>query len=284
MSPCRSRSRGSLSDDRPLFGRLLPVLGFGLLIGFAAMLLLYGDAVSGVRDDLRASGAAGVGLYIAMHVLWTLTTVPTIPLMSVAGVVYGPWAGTAYALIGGAIGFAATFGIGKTLLPGRVARWSERHRSLARVMRVVERHEALSVLVVRLVPVFPLNLMGYGFGATSMRFRRYMLLSLLAFLPGAALYAGLGELLWRSVANGRTPVSATMLIWVGVLVVFSAALGYAVTRLYRRAAHTDSGEDEDCEPARATASARAPAGGHAAASGEAHAPLGREDAGAVEHR
>src|ERR1700738_5094171 len=63
---------------------------------------------------------------------------------------------------------------------------------LGRLMRGVEEEGWCFVAFVRLVPLFPFNLMNYAFGLTRIRLREYVLASLVCMVPGALAYSYLG--------------------------------------------------------------------------------------------
>jgi uncharacterized membrane protein YdjX (TVP38/TMEM64 family) len=56
---------------------------------------------------------------------------------------------------------------------------------LGRLMRGVEEEGWRFVAFVRLVPLFPFNLVNYAFGLTRIRLREYVLASLVCMAPGA---------------------------------------------------------------------------------------------------
>jgi uncharacterized membrane protein YdjX (TVP38/TMEM64 family) len=94
------------------------------------------------------------------------------------------------------------------------------------------------VLLLRLSPLFPFNLLNYALGLTRVRPRDYMLASLLGMLPGTVLYVYLGSLV-TSVAQltrGQRPeagLSGQLLFWGGLAA--TVLVTVYVTRLARRA-------------------------------------------------
>ena len=63
------------------------------------------------------------------------------------------------------------------------------------------------VLLLRLSPAFPFNLLNYGLGLTSVRLRDYLLGSFLGMLPGTALYVYIGSLVTSAaeLSSGQRP-------------------------------------------------------------------------------
>ena len=58
-------------------------------------------------------------------------------------------------------------------------------KGLGRLMCGVEEEGWRFVAFVRLVPLFPFNLVNYAFGLTQIRLSRYVVTSLLCMAPGA---------------------------------------------------------------------------------------------------
>lgn len=206
---------------------VLAILGIALPIALAL-----GDGLDRLEAGLSALGPFGPVAFVGVVVTWTLTTVPAIPLMALGGLLFGPWLGTLWSLVGTTLGALGTFAIGRGLGRPVLDRLVARHAVLERVVALVERRPALAIAVTRLVPVFPLTVLNYLFGATRVSLPLYLLVSLLATLPGAALYAGLADVLRRAIRDGD--IDTATLLGVGALAVLSIALGLAFRRQLRR--------------------------------------------------
>lgn len=59
----------------------------------------------------------------------------------------------------------------------------------------------------RLVPIFPFNLLNYGFGLTRVPFWTYLLWSWFCMLPGTALYVVGEDAFTKGLAQGKVPWS-----------------------------------------------------------------------------
>ena len=196
-----------------------------LLIGVVAAAAC-GDQVLALREQLRTMGAAGVIAFVLLEALWTMTTVPSAPLMTMAGMLYGFWLGAAYVLIGNLLGSAASFWLGRVLLRDRVQRWKLRYQELATALSLVESRPIASVFLGRVSSVFPLTLMGYALGTTSVSLTVYLFGVLLGVLPGAVLYPGIGRGLWHGLSRGVSGWGAAL---TGI-----ALLAASVWFVYRR--------------------------------------------------
>ena len=215
--------------------RLVSALAILLLMALATTAYVRTDWLVIARRVVGEMGVGGILLYLLVQTLWSLTTIPSIPWLVVSGVIYGPWLGSVLAVVGIMLGSAATFLIGRYLLSAQVARWRKRYPALDRGLRFAERHEVITLLIARTGPVFPLNLLNYALGATHISLLRYLWVSLLAAIPAAVLYAGLGEALHGHLVQAELSHSTLWLLGAGALSLI--ALGWAVKHHYHRVGH-----------------------------------------------
>ncbi|HZH03049.1 MAG TPA: TVP38/TMEM64 family protein [Myxococcaceae bacterium] len=213
----------------------------GLLIAvlLAAWLLLpvQGWLLSAV-EALRALGAVGPALFVPAYVLACVLLLPGSVLTLGAGFLYGPVAGLGLASLSSVLGASAAFGISRTRARSWVVKKLVHQPRFAAIDRAVGQQGLRVVLLLRLSPVIPFNLLNYGLGLTRVRFRDYLAASWLGMLPGTLLYVYLGSVM-TSVAElgaGRRPDAGpfgAILFWGGL----AATLGVTVwlTRLSRKA-------------------------------------------------
>jgi uncharacterized membrane protein YdjX (TVP38/TMEM64 family) len=69
-----------------------------------------------------------------------------------------------------------------------IANWLSRREKFKSLDVMTEEHGAMIVAITRLVPIFPFNLLNYGFGLTKIPFWTYVFWSWLCMLPGTVLY------------------------------------------------------------------------------------------------
>jgi uncharacterized membrane protein YdjX (TVP38/TMEM64 family) len=168
-------------------------LGLIALIALGiALVLAYREHLAGDALQLQV---AQLGLWgpLALIALWLVAPVlfvPGGPITLAAGALFGPLLGAVYSLIG------ATGGATLASLLARYAgaEWVERRARgrLARLKAGVEAEGWRFVAFVRLVPLFPFNLLNYALGLTRIRLAEYVLATLVCMIPGAAGYAWLG--------------------------------------------------------------------------------------------
>ena len=150
---------------------------------------------------VEGAGAAGPLLFMAVYALATVLFLPGSVITLAGGVLFGPVWGTVYNLTGATIGAALAFLIARYLAAGWVTQ-----RTGGRMKQLVDGVEQEGwrfVAFVRLVPLFPFNLLNYALGLTRIRFWHYVLASYLFMLPGAIAYTWLGYAGREALAGGQ---------------------------------------------------------------------------------
>lgn len=170
-------------------------LRLGLFVGLigvlaAAALLTDAPTMSQVHGWTDAAGWAGVFVFVLVYVAFALIPVPKAVLTLAAGALYGVPLGAALALVGATTGAGLAFGAARLLGRDGVTRLEGRR--LAWLDDVLARRGFLTVLGLRLVPLVPYTVLNYGAGLTGVRWRSYLLATILGMSPGATLYATLG--------------------------------------------------------------------------------------------
>jgi len=221
-----------------------------LLAGAAAIaaLIAFGR-YAGASVPQFAAWVEGLGLwgpvvFGAAYAAATVAFVPGSPLTLAAGAIFGVIEGTLLSFV------AATVGAGLAFLISRhLARTAIEHRlagneKFAAIDRAVAAEGRKIVLLLRLSPVFPFNLLNYALGLTQVRFRDYMLASV-GMLPGTLLYVYSGALAGEvaALAGGTAaPKGAGSTAVLAIGLAATIAVTAVVTRIARRALREATGE------------------------------------------
>jgi uncharacterized membrane protein YdjX (TVP38/TMEM64 family) len=133
-------------------------------------------------------------LFVAAYSLAAVLAVPGTILTLAAGFAFGVPLGVALVSFGSVLGAVAAFLLGRFVTRAWVVeRIADRPRF--RALDAATREDGLAiVLLARLSPLFPYNLLNYAFGLTAVRLRDYVLGSWLGMLPATVLYVYLGSL------------------------------------------------------------------------------------------
>ena len=137
------------------------------------------------------AGAAGPIVFIAVYAAATVLFLPGALVTLAGGALFGPVWGTVWNLTGATLGGALAFLIARYL----GADWVSRRAGprLQRLNAGVADEGWRFIAFVRLVPLFPFNLLNYALGLTRIRFATYVVASAVFMLPGALAYTWLGH-------------------------------------------------------------------------------------------
>ncbi|MGB3202254.1 MAG: TVP38/TMEM64 family protein [Nodosilinea sp.] len=187
---------------------------FGLGLGLALLLSLAlrpGNICHLLCSALlwiQAQGAAGVIAYIGIYNLATVLFVPGALLTLGGGALYGVLWGSVYALGAATLGATLAFAIGRYLAQGAVwrRRWpfGPSHPYFQALDAAVTRSGFKIVLLTRLSPILPFNLLNYAYGMTQVSLKHYLLGSL-GMVPGTVMYVYLGALVGDVATLGSQP-------------------------------------------------------------------------------
>jgi uncharacterized membrane protein YdjX (TVP38/TMEM64 family) len=131
--------------------------------------------------------------FIIIYNLATLLFIPGSLLTLQGGYLFGLFRGSLYVLIAAIIGSILAFLIGRYLSRDWVFRQLEKHPKFKVIDQAVAKEGWKIVLLTRLSPVFPFNLLNYAFGVTQVSLKDYTLGSL-GILPGTIMYVYIGSL------------------------------------------------------------------------------------------
>jgi uncharacterized membrane protein YdjX (TVP38/TMEM64 family)/rhodanese-related sulfurtransferase len=157
--------------------------------------------VAALQTWVEAAGPAGPLLFIALYAVATVLFLPGAVITLAGGALFGPLWGTLWNLTGATVGAALAFLIARTLGADWVAR-----RMGPRLQRLGDGVAAEGwrfVAFVRLVPLFPFNLLNYALGLTRISFMSYVAASWAFMLPGAFAYTWLGHAGREALADGK---------------------------------------------------------------------------------
>ena len=182
----------------------LLILGIGLSI-------LYRDRLdaAALQQWVQQAGTAGPLLFMAIYAIGTVLFLPGSVLTLAGGALFGPVLGTFYNLTGATIGAVLAFLIARYL----ASDWVEQKTGgrLKRLKEGVEKEGWRFVAFVRLVPLFPFNLLNYALGLTRIRLPHYLIATYLCMLPGAIAYTYLGYAGREAVAGGESLIQKALL-------------------------------------------------------------------------
>ncbi|MGH7838273.1 MAG: VTT domain-containing protein, partial [Candidatus Binataceae bacterium] len=179
-----------------------------------------------LQRELSRFGRWAPILFVGLYALSTVLFVPGSLLTVAGGALFGPVWGTMWNLGGATLGATIAFISARYMASAWVA--NRAGARLDRLMRGAEEEGWRFVAFVRLVPLFPFNLVNYAFGLTRIRLGEYVLASVVCMAPGAIAYTYLGYA-GREATAGSAGAIRNGLIALALL----AAIGF-LPRLVRR--------------------------------------------------
>jgi uncharacterized membrane protein YdjX (TVP38/TMEM64 family) len=199
--------------------------------------MLNSNILASFLNWVQGIGAWGAVLFAAAYVPAAVLFVPGSLLTLGAGFVFGLLKGTAIVSLGSTAGAAAAFLVARSFAHDWVARRMTSRPKLAAIGRSVETEAFKVVLLTRLSPVLPFNLLNYAFGLTAVPFRTYVLASWIGMLPGTITYVYLGSAAKSLAAllSGETPRSAGQQVLFALGLAATVTVAIVVTRTARRA-------------------------------------------------
>lgn len=190
-----------------------------------------------LAERLRGMGAAGVALFAAVYVLAVIALVPGAPLTMAAGFAYGPIGGFLVASPASVVAATLAFLLARSAIRERIRRVIDRHPVAGAIDRAVTEQPVRLILLLRLSPVVPFNLLNYALGLSTVGLGRYVAASFVGMIPGTFLNVYLGSLLTTAAQLGQGREQRSPGEWALLAVGLAATVAAVVviTRAARRA-------------------------------------------------
>ena len=178
----------------------------------AALTLLYmaafsGVSAEGVRDALLRYGDLAPVIYMLLFgLLW----------------------GSVYTFIGAVINCALMFFLARRIGREKIRALVQRKLPSvwqARLKKAGGRKGFLLLIILRLIPAVPYNLINYAFGLTEMPFAAYMLGSAIGIIPGTLIFINIGD-------KALDVTSPSFWIALGLLVLLLAVTAFMSKKLF----------------------------------------------------
>ena len=266
LHPCRDKNSIDSKKTRSLRVFLQTTylrLTILVLVGFAIPLLIHSDPAlaQGTADGagfnpqqwllnalewINSQGAVGGIAFILLYIVATVAFLPGSILTLGAGVVFGVFLGSFYVFIGATIGATAAFLVGRYLARGWVANKIAGNRKFAAIDRAVGREGLKIVLLTRLSPVFPFNLLNYAYGLTGVSLKDYFFGSI-GMLPGTIMYVYLGSLAGNlaTIGAGEQPSNPTVQWTIRIIgFIATVAVTFYVTNVAKKALNEEVSQDQ----------------------------------------
>ncbi len=190
-----------------------------------------------ILEWVESLGAMGAIAFMAIYILATIAFVPGLLLTLGAGLLFGVFWGSVYVFVASTAGAILAFWIGRYLLRNWVSKKIAGNAKFQAIDTAVGQSGFKIVLLTRLSPAFPFNLLNYAYGVTGVSLRDYSLASI-GMIPATILYVYIGSLAGSIAALGNNPKVANPQIQLAAQVlglIATIVVTVYVTRLAQKA-------------------------------------------------
>ena len=204
-------------------------------------------------DSLSVAGAMSgdkllrIYAFIVIYILATVAFIPGSILTFGSGVLFGVVWGSLYVFISATVGATIAFLVGRYLARGWVAKKIEGNHKFQAIDQAVGKEGLKIVLLTRLSPIFPFNLLNYAFGITGVSLKDYVIGSV-GMIPGTVMYVYMGSLASNlaTIGTASQPTNPGVQ-WAIRIIGFIATVAVTlyVTKVARKALEEEVLEPED---------------------------------------
>ncbi|MHC4536821.1 MAG: TVP38/TMEM64 family protein, partial [Planctomycetota bacterium] len=214
---------------------ILVLIILGVIIG--TIFLPVKDWLIKSLEWTQGLGIWGLLFVIAFYIVACVLLLPGSILTLGAGFIFKAVRGSITVSIGSTLGACAAFLIGRTVARKWIAAKVAKNEKFAAIDEAVAQQGFKIVLLTRMSPIFPFNMLNYAFGLTKISFWKYALGSWIGMMPGTIMYvyfgAGLRSLADVAAGNVEKSTAGTIFFWVGLIATIVVTV--FVTRIARNA-------------------------------------------------
>jgi uncharacterized membrane protein YdjX (TVP38/TMEM64 family) len=168
---------------------------------------------------IRQAGVWAPLTYIALYAFGTLALLPSTPLNISGGLLFGPWWGILWTSVGAVVAAAIAFlfsrTVGRPTMEKRLAgRWQTMDAE-------IHRGGLFYMFAIRLIPVMPYGIVNFAAGLTSIRFRDFLVGTLLGTVPSVLPFVLIGSSSFKALSTGNLWPLLGALGLTGALLLFS---------------------------------------------------------------
>ena len=181
-----------------------------------------------LQQALQQTGGWAPVLYIGLFILLPTFFFPVAVLALAGGLLFGLWWGSVYTFIGAVLNCALMFLLARYVGRSQVQRLVEQKLSpqWQRRLQMADGKEGFLLLIIlRLIPAVPYNLINYTFGLTGISFSSYLLASAIGIIPGTFAFINIGD---KTLEAG----SSSFWIAIGLLVLLLVVTGLLGKKLF----------------------------------------------------
>ena len=160
-----------------------------------------------IKHYILSFGPWAIAIYVILYAVNTVSLLPPIAIMSLtAGFIFGPWLGAAALMAGAFAGCTATFYISRVfgacyvekIIKGKAKEFQE----------TLDKNGFKVILFIRLFPLLPWEVVNYAAGLSRIRYREYILATMIGILPSVLAQTFFSDRLSRFNLKDPTVIAA----------------------------------------------------------------------------
>lgn len=191
-----------------------------LCLFIASYLFGWIDSLSNLQPWIQQQGIWAPLVFFAVYLLLVIAAIPATPLGVAAGALFGSFYGVVIVSVASTIAASFAFLIARYIAKESVEGWIQRKPRMKRLYELTEKQGFIIVAITRLIPLFPYNLLNYGFGLTKISFRTYVFWTWACMLPGTIVVVVGSDALLTMATTGTIPWLLIGILIITVLLLF----------------------------------------------------------------
>ena len=177
-----------------------------------------------IQQALNGLGNWAAVVYIGLFTVLPAFFFPVAVLALAGGLLFGLWWGSVYTFLGAILNCTLMFFLARYAGRSQVQALMEKKLPAVwqqRLERLNSGGGFLLLIVLRLIPAVPYNLINYAFGLSSMSYSTYILASAIGIIPGTLAFINVGD----KALDVTSPAFWTAIGLLALLLLVTAALG-----------------------------------------------------------
>lgn len=195
---------------------ILGIIAVGIIINRTA--LFNGLTPTDIQNYVSSFGIYAPIIYIVLFTVVPLTLFPDAILAIASGMAFGLIGGFIYTMIGALCGATLAFYLTRSL--GREVLKPLIGDKLNKLESKIEHNGFIVVLLLRLIPLFPFDIISYSAGLSKVKYKDFILATVVGTIPGIFVFTNIGD---KSLDIGSDAFYVSLVLLV-LLLLFSLTL------------------------------------------------------------
>jgi len=194
IKPLEAMRKGGKNDPRnpKNIGPFLMLMAFIVVLAllFSIISPYFSNLFSVAKVSQLISGFGIIGPIVLIFVIGLaviISPIPSLPMIIASGIIFGPWLGFLYSILGNTLGAIGAFWIARGVGKETLKRWFGQEIEFGK--DIENRYLFIAILGARLIPLFSFDLVSYGAGLSVISFRNFVIATLLGSIPSILLFS-----------------------------------------------------------------------------------------------